>query len=348
MPHVAKAFDNSSTGLSALPLYSLTELRVDKATGRLLISSTNGVGPNTEYSEGTTASSAIGIAFLVKDSNNILRVAKSDTAGVLRVQQADLNRSIDDVSVYGAFQNNSIASATTTENLGVLAAMASATTNLWTEGKQVVLLTDLAGNLKVINGGTFAVSCTNAGVFPVQVTTSSTCVNAGTFPVQVTTSATCVGDIASGSTNVTNPLQVGGRSATQLPTAVGDAQRVAGMFDKYGRQPVLPFGLREQVNPITQITLSSTAETTLIAAVGGVFNDITTITIANTSTTATQVDFRDSTAGTVRWTAYVPGTDMRGIVFSVPLPQASTSSNWTAKCVTVSNVIISGQYIANK
>lgn len=137
---------------------------------------------------------------------------------------------------------------------------------------------------------------------------------------------------------------------TALPAAGSDGNLTGAMGDKFGRQVVVAQGMRDLINPITQLTLTSTTtETSLIAAVASTFNDLLSLCVVNTSATPTQVDFRDSTGGTVRQTLYVPAGDMRGIVLQVPMPQAAVNTAWTAKCGTsVASIIITGQYIANK
>lgn len=155
---------------------------------------------------------------------------------------------------------------------------------------------------------------------------------------------------ATGSAVPSGSQYIGGDAATSLPSAASAGNLTGIMVDKFGRQVVLPQGMRDLVSPITQLTLNATTtETTLIGAVASVFLDILSLVIVNTSSTGTQVDFRDSTGGTVRLSVYVPPTDMRGIVYQVPLPQNAVNNNWTAKCGTsVSSIVITGQYISNK
>jgi len=163
------------------------------------------------------------------------------------------------------------------------------------------------------------------------------------------------GPTASGASIAANPVTVGSRAmvGSTLPTAVTDGQVVNQMTDKFGRQVVIPNAIRDIVLPIAQVTMTTTSEATMISAGGsGVFNDIISLVVINTSATATQVDFRDDTianSGTIRLSLYVPAGDTRGISLSTPLPQAVANKNWTVKCGTaVSSVIVSGTYIANK
>lgn len=175
---------------------------------------------------------------------------------------------------------------------------------------------------------------------------NATVVGTGTFAVQAAVASVS----ATGSSVPASGNYTAGIAETTLPTATSAGQLTGTMVDKFGRQVVLPNGTRDIVNPITQLTLTSTTtETSLIGAVASTFNDLLSLIVINTSATATQVDFRDSTGGTVRLSIYVPAGDTRGAVFHSPMPQATVNTAWTAKCGTsVASVIITGQYIANK
>ena len=155
---------------------------------------------------------------------------------------------------------------------------------------------------------------------------------------------------ATGSAVPADATYQGGIAETSLPTAASAGNLTGALFDKFGRAVVLPNAMRDLVLPIPQLTLTATTtETTLIAQVASTFLDIVSIVAINTSATATQVDFRDSTAGTIRLSLYLPAGDTRGIALPVPLPQSAVNQNWTAKCGTsVSSVIITGTYITNK
>jgi hypothetical protein len=160
--------------------------------------------------------------------------------------------------------------------------------------------------------------------------------------------ATVIGQ-ATGSGVPATGFYESGRAATALPTAASAGNLVGAMYDKFGRLVVLPGAPRDLVSPITLLTLSaSTSETSLIAATASTFHDIVSLVVINTSATATRVDFRDSTAGTIRLSLYVPAGDTRGVALPVPLPQAAVNTAWTAECGTsVSSVVITGTYISN-
>jgi hypothetical protein len=116
-----------------------------------------------------------------------------------------------------------------------------------------------------------------------------------------------------------------------LPTAQTLGTPTMAIGDKYGRPVVIPGTVRDLVGTQTTTISASTSETTVVTAAANVFNDITTIMVSNTSATATRVDFRDTTAGSVLFSIYVPAGDVRGVSASRPLPQTSVNTNWTAQ-----------------
>lgn len=155
-----------------------------------------------------------------------------------------------------------------------------------------------------------------------------------TTPSQATAAnlnAQAVGNVASGSTDSGNPVKIGMLAKTALPTAVSDAQRVNAIADKFGRQITIPQGMRDIVVTQTTTISASTSETTVLTAVASTFLDITAITIANTSTTGVRVDIRDATAGSVKFSWWVPSSQTMGAVFSVPIPQSAVNNNWTVQ-----------------
>lgn len=90
---------------------------------------------------------------------------------------------------------------------------------------------------------------------------------------------------------------------------------------------------------------SSTAETDLFSAGGsGVFLDLFFVLVTNTSATATEIDFKDSAAGTTRLTVSAPANDTRGYAIGEASgwPQATADNKWTATCAdSVASIKIS-------
>lgn len=129
-----------------------------------------------------------------------------------------------------------------------------------------------------------------------------------------------------------NPVLDGGEARTTLPTAVGDGDAVRRMMDDLGRSVITPHVPRDLITHNT-ITLSSTAETTLIAAGGaGIFRDLVLLMVSNTSGTKVRIDIRDDTGGTIRWSFEVAADGGGAVIkFPVPLTQGTANNNWTAQ-----------------
>jgi len=140
------------------------------------------------------------------------------------------------------------------------------------------------------------------------------------------------GEAAHDAAVVGNPILGGGEARTTLPTAVADGDAVRRMMDDLGRSVITPHVPRDLITHNT-ITLSSTTETTLIAAGGaGVFRDLVLLMPSNTSGTKVRVDIRDSTGGTIRWSFEVAADGGGAVIkFPVPLTQATANNNWTAQ-----------------
>ena len=139
------------------------------------------------------------------------------------------------------------------------------------------------------------------------------------------------GDTASGASDAGNPLKIGGIAKTANPAAVTDGQRVNALFDKVGKQIMTPVAARQLMGSQTTTITASTSETTIVTAVASTFLDLTTLIISNTSATATRCDIRDTTAGSVIFSIYIPAGDIRGISFAVPIPQTTVNTNWTCQ-----------------
>lgn len=84
------------------------------------------------------------------------------------------------------------------------------------------------------------------------------------------------------------------------------------------------------------VITSSTAETTIVTAVASIFLDLYGLVLSNSSASATTVDIRDTTGGSIVASFEIPAGDTRG--FMLPLdsgiPQAAVNTNWTAQCGT--------------
>lgn len=168
--------------------------------------------------------------------------------------------------------------------------------------------------------------------------------NAGTFATQ----AAAAGDVANDGIDSGNPVKVGFHARQTNPTAVANADRVNAMSDDVGRQVVVLNQVRDLVGDQNTTITSSTAATTIVTALASTFLDLVSLTFTNISATGTEVQLLDDDGTTVRWVGYVPPTDMRGIVFQVPLTQPAVNKTWKFKTVTsVASVKITAQFVQN-
>ncbi len=150
-------------------------------------------------------------------------------------------------------------------------------------------------------------------------------------PTAANLKAQVSGDVKAGDVDSGNPVKVGGRAYRTLLPAVDDQDRTDIATDRFGRLVVVPLqirGLLSQAN----ITVSTTTETTLLPAIGAtVFQDLVSLSCANTSATAVRVDVRDTTAGPVVNQLLVPAGDTRTFVYNVPFRQTNPNGNWTVQ-----------------
>ena len=199
--------------------------------------------------------------------------------------------------------------------------------------------------VKLIDSTAASTTGTGIAANPLQVSIAN---SSGTLPVSVATN-TPSGPTASGASLTANPLTVGGLAKTANPTAVTDGQVVNRLHDKLGKQVVVGSIRDLKGQQITTIT-SSTSETTVVTAVASTFLDIYGVIVTNSSATASNVAFKDSTAGTTRFNIYVPAGETRGFMLpeSGAVVQATVNNNWTATCGTsVASIVITALYVKN-
>jgi hypothetical protein len=158
------------------------------------------------------------------------------------------------------------------------------------------------------------------------------------------------GDVASDTPIAAKPVTVGGKAQSSNNTPVTDGDAVDDFKDTQGRTIVEPFAPAALVAQ-QRTTISNTSETTIVTAAGAsVFADIAAVSCLNTSATATYITLKDATGGTSRWDIPCPANKLSdGIIFPVPLPQASSNNNWTATAAdTVSSLIVNVEYRKRK
>lgn len=138
--------------------------------------------------------------------------------------------------------------------------------------------------------------------------------------------------------------------------ALGDWSYVAGQLLQLGQQIAaksLPVTFSQEQGPLplsiyaaagtsqpVPVTVTTTTETTLVAAIGtGLFTDFTLLACFNNTSTATQIDIRDSTGNAaISFTGIIAATVGAGFIapFSPSAPWRSKTSNgnWTMKLGT--------------
>lgn len=169
------------------------------------------------------------------------------------------------------------------------------------------------------------------GVQRVTIASDSTGTLAVTQATASSLNAQVVGSVAHDGVDAGNPVKIGCHARTTNRTAVADADRADVVCDDNGQLVVTPMAPRDRVVRSGVVTVSTTTETTLLAAGGaGVFRDLTYLKCTNNSATLVRVDLRDATAGTVidSWALAASGGGFN-LAFSVPYAQASANNNWT-------------------
>lgn len=176
--------------------------------------------------------------------------------------------------------------------------------------------------------------------------------SAGVVPsqtIQGSVTATGVaGTAAQGATASGNPVFTGGVAKTAQPAARTDGQMVAPLLSKVGHTIVMHGQIRDLNDTNAPVTLTTTTETTLVAAVAAVFNDLYSLTIANTSATGVRVDLRSVTAGAIVDSFWIPANTTLQFNPAVHYKQATVNTAWTVQLsAAVTDVRISARTVRN-
>lgn len=174
---------------------------------------------------------------------------------------------------------------------------------------------------------------TNAGTFAVQNTAATPAGTNNIGDVDVLTLPGIAGDVAHDGADSGNPVKMGAVARQTNPTAVADGDRVNVFADDLGRQVMAPFAPRDRIVKGARISLTSTTETTLIAAgAAGVFRDLVWVELTNESATQVRADIRDATGGTVQFSITLAAS-AGGVTMALPVvwPQATAANNWTVQ-----------------
>lgn len=163
-----------------------------------------------------------------------------------------------------------------------------------------------------------------------------------------TVTATVTGAAAQGATASGNPVLTGAVAKTAQPTARTDGQIVAPLFSKVGHAITMVGQVRDLNDTNAPVTLTTTTETTLVAAVASTFNDLYGLTLVNTSATGVRVDLRSTTAGAIVDSFWLPPTSTIIVSPNVPYKQATVNTNWTVQLsAAVTDVRVSARTVRN-
>lgn len=276
--------------------------------------------------------------------------------GVITAASAPANG----VMILGVY-NSTEPSPTTGQSVGI---------QLDSKGRQRMVIMDAAGNTRGLNvdaSGQIAVTIASGQTVSITANSSVNVAqingvtplmgagNTGTGSPRVTlaTDQAAIATWGMGATGAAVPSGANYKgliATTANPSAATAGNLVGAMSDKLGRQVVVVGHVRDlKGNQITTIT-SSTAETTVVTAVASTFLDVYGCIVVNSSATAANVSFKDSTAGTTQFNIYVPAGETRGFMLpsSDAFKQGTVNNNWTAtSSASVASLIISMLYVKN-
>jgi len=157
----------------------------------------------------------------------------------------------------------------------------------------------------------------------------------GNVPVSQATAsslnAQVVGSIAHDTGDSGNPVKIGAYATNANRTRVANADRVDLIADLAGRIVTTPFQVRELVTRGSAVTLTTTSETTILAAAASTYHDLIWLMLTNTSSTAVRVDIRDTTTGTVQFSVALAANGGAVICPPAPITQTTANTNWTAQ-----------------
>jgi len=140
------------------------------------------------------------------------------------------------------------------------------------------------------------------------------------------------GNAAGATTGLSNPLSIAGQTLTAVLTTADSNNGLRLPVTTPGRQMVVRNGQMRVGVSQNNITLTSTTETSLLAAVASLFQDITEMTLTNTSASPTRVDIRTVTAGAVVLSINMVAGATVHLAWKTGLKQATVNTAWTAQC----------------
>lgn len=258
-----------------------------------------------------------------------------------------------DQTTWGAKTHNT--SAPTTDALEVIGSVAKAAAPTYIEGTVVMPRVTLSGDRAitldgeavVLGDGSAAIGKlgANSGVDIGDIDVLS--MPAVTQPTASNLNAQVVGELAHDAIDGGNPIKIGGKARNANAASVANLDRVEATFDLGGRQ-IVKMGNPRGLFIRNTITLTTTGETTLLAAAASTFHDLTCLMVSNSSATAVRVDFRDTTGGAVAFSLAIAANGGAVINFPYPIEHSAVNTNWTAQLSgAVTDIRIFAQAVKN-
>lgn len=140
-----------------------------------------------------------------------------------------------------------------------------------------------------------------------------------------------------------------GLSKMTNPTSALDGSNIVNIYDKVGRQVVVPFHVKELVLQ-SATTITTVVESNLLLPSGvGVTNDLTTIIVTGLINPLQKFDFRDSKGGTIRFSLVVSSAcPVAFLNLTNPIYSTSANGMWTVQSSIASpSAIIFAQAVNN-
>ncbi len=192
-----------------------------------------------------------------------------------------------------------------------------------------VVAQDFTFDMKQVSGATDSVAIKSSDVsFEVKQVSGF---NDSVYITGASSTIMIVGDKASDvADDEANPVMIGGVARTANPAVVAAGDSVSATFDTIGRQVMRPLQVRGLLTT-AYATLSSNAETTLLAGAASTYHDLIYIAFANTSSVALNVDLRDATGTGILATFALPANATAGVSLTPPIPQNVAADTWTVK-----------------
>jgi hypothetical protein len=194
--------------------------------------------------------------------------------------------------------------------------------------------------------GTVVLGAGSASVGTVSIASSQTI--AVTQATASNLNATVSGTGTVGSAVPSTSAYQGVIATTAYPTAATAGNLTGVMGDKAGRPAVVLNTVRNLVGTSTGNIASTTPASFISAGGSGVFNDIISLVLTNSSSTATIVTITDNGTGGNSYSFALAANGGIVLNFPTPLPQGTANAAWEISCTPAETVYYVAIYAENK